>query len=131
HARQKTEMGLEKVDVAYNPNYIVSLLVDQDGTVWCGTWGGGLARFDGSQWTNFTMADGLPANHIFMLYQDARGRLWIGTSKGLARREGDGFKVFTTHDGLFSDNVFSMATGLDQSFWVGSFGGVAHIKSLP
>ena len=29
HTRQKTEMGLEKVDIAYNPNYIVALLVDE------------------------------------------------------------------------------------------------------
>ncbi|MDX1594503.1 MAG: two-component regulator propeller domain-containing protein, partial [Gammaproteobacteria bacterium] len=52
HARQKAEQGLEQVDVAYNPNYIVSLAVDPDGTVWAGTWGGGLAHFDGDEWTN-------------------------------------------------------------------------------
>ena len=40
HSRQKSEMGLEKIDVAYNPNYIVALLVDDDGSVWAGTWGG-------------------------------------------------------------------------------------------
>lgn len=48
HAKQeKQEMGLEGVDVAYNPNYIVALAVDRDGVVWAGTWGGGLSRFDG------------------------------------------------------------------------------------
>jgi len=131
HARQKTEMGLEQVDVAYNPNYIVSLLVDRQGVVWAGTWGGGLARFDGSQWTNYTMADGLPANHVFMLYEDNKGRIWVGTSNGLALRDGDTFKVFTTRDGLFSNNVFSMATAADGTRWIGSFGGVAQIASLP
>jgi ligand-binding sensor domain-containing protein len=51
HARQKVEMGLEAVDTAYNPNYIVALEVDASGTVWVGTWGGGLARFDGEKYT--------------------------------------------------------------------------------
>lgn len=130
HAQQKTEMGLQGVDVAYNPNYIVALLVDRDGTVWCGTWGGGLARFDGSTWKNYTVADGLPANHVFMLHEDGEGRLWVGTSNGLALRTPDGFKVYTTADGLFSNTVFSMATAPDASMWVGSFGGVARLASL-
>lgn len=127
HAQQKVEQGLGKVTTAYNPNYIISLEVDAEGIVWCGTWGGGLARFDGSQWTNFTMTEGLPSNYIFMLAQDAEQNLWIGTSKGLVRREKDGFKVLDTTDGLFSNNVFSMTFAADKTMWVGSFGGVARI----
>lgn len=60
HAQQKVEQGLQDVNVAYNPNYIISLAVTDDGVVWCGTWGGGLARFDGKTWRNFTTQDGLP-----------------------------------------------------------------------
>jgi len=130
HARQKEEMGLQDVDIAYNPNYIVALLVDQEGVVWAGTWGAGLARFDGKEWQNFTVAEGLPGNHVFMLYEDDDGVIWIGTSNGLARRDGDEFKVFTTADGLFSNRVFSMNTASDGSRWIGSFGGIARITSL-
>lgn len=130
HARQKEEMGLQNVDIAYNPNYIVALLVDSDGIVWCGTWGGGLSRFDGSNWTNLTVDDGLPGNHVFMLHEDPDGHLWVGTNQGLARRDGDSFKNFTTEDGLFSNRVFSMTTANDGSRWVGSFGGAARIASL-
>jgi ligand-binding sensor domain-containing protein len=131
HTRQKAEMGLEGVSVAYNPNYVVALVVDEDGTVWAGTWGGGLAHFDGTAWKNYTVADGLPANHVFSLHRDPQGRIWVGTSKGLARREKDGFRVYTTADGLFSDIVFSIATADDGSMWIGSFGGVARIARLP
>jgi streptogramin lyase len=129
HARQKEEMGLQGVDVAYNPNYIVSLAVDRDGIVWAGTWGGGLARFDGTKFTNFTVADGLPGNHVFMLHLDRQGSLWIGTNNGLARRMPDGkFTVMNTHDGLYADAVFSMDTAADGTLWVGSYGGVARIR---
>ncbi|MEO5331734.1 MAG: hypothetical protein H7839_06890 [Magnetococcus sp. YQC-5] len=127
HAKQKEEQGLSKVTTAYNPNYIISLEVDNDGIVWCGTWGGGLARFDGEKWTNFTTAEGLPSNFIFMLRRDDKGTIWIGTSKGLARREGNGFKVLTMADGLFAENVFSLAAEENGTLWVGSFGGVARI----
>lgn len=129
HARQKEEMGLQNVDVAYNPNYIVSLAVDREGVVWAGTWGGGLARFDGQRFRNYTVADGLPGNHVFMLHYDRKGRLWIGTNNGLALRQPDGkFKVMNTHDGLFSNVVFAMDTGEDGTLWVGSYGGVARIR---
>ncbi len=131
HAQQKSEQGLEGVDVAYNPNYIISLEVDDEGSVWCGTWGGGLARFDGKKWQNFTTADGLPGNHIFMLYKDPQGTLWAGTSKGLAtmnKRDGS-FKTLTVADGLYANNVFSMANAQDGSVWIGSFGGVARFGS--
>lgn len=129
HARQKEEMGLKDVSVAYNPNYIVSLLVDDDGIVWAGTWGGGLARFDGKTWRNYTVADGLPGNHVFMLHKQADGKIWIGTNNGLARLDGDKFMIMTTEQGLFSNNVFSMATGAGDDRWIGSYGGVAHLKA--
>ncbi len=130
HAKQKAEQGLGEVNIAYNPNYIVSLLVDGDGAVWCGTWGGGLSRFDGQSWRTYTVSDGLPANHIFMLYQDPDGNLWVGTSDGLAKRTADGFQTFTTANGLFSNNVFSMAVAADSTAWVGSYGGVARLTGL-
>ncbi len=129
HARQKQEMGLSDINVAYNPNYIVSLAVDAQGVVWAGTWGGGLSRFDGKTWTQYTVGEGLPGNHVFMLHIDPKGVLWIGTNNGLARfKAGGGFDVMTTNDGLFNNAVFSMATARDGTLWVGSFGGVAKIK---
>ncbi|HRI17423.1 MAG TPA: two-component regulator propeller domain-containing protein, partial [Burkholderiaceae bacterium] len=112
----------------YNPNYSVSLAVDAQGVVWAGTWGGGLSRFDGKTWTQYTVAEGLPGNHVFMLHLDPQGRLWVGTNNGLARMEKDRFVVYTTKDGLFNDAVFSMVTMRDGTLWVGSFGGVARIK---
>lgn len=129
HAKQKEEQGLSRINAAYNPNYIVSLEVDDDGVVWCGTWGGGLARFDGKQWKNYSSRDGLPSNHIFMLYKDDNGKIWAGTSHGLAKIENGQFKVITRKDGLYADNVFSMANAADGSMWIGSFGGVARLHN--
>lgn len=130
HAKQKREMGLGDTGVAFNPNYIVSMAVDHDGVVWCGTWGGGLSRFDGKKWRIYTMSDGLPGNHVFMLHVDPAGKLWIGTNNGLASFNNNGkFKVLTTDDGLYSNIIFSMATAPNGSQWIGSFGGVTHLMA--
>jgi hypothetical protein len=129
HARQKEEMGLQEISVAYNPNYIVAMEVDAKGVVWVGTWGGGLGRFDGRKWRNYTTHDGLPGDHVFMLHIDRRGELWVGTNNGLGRMIGGRFeKPMTTADGLFANTVFSMANADDGSLWLGSYGGVAHLK---
>jgi hypothetical protein len=126
HAQQKQEQGLGDITVAYNPNYVVSLAVDAAGTVWAGTWGGGLSRFDGKKWQTLTMQDGLPSNHIYAL--KAQGKtLWIGTRKGLVKYDGRRYVTYTRKDGLYGDAVFSLAFG-PTGTWIGSFGGAARFR---
>ena len=133
HAQQKIDQGMARIQTAFNPNYVVSLEITAKDVVWAGTWGGGLARFNGQKWRNYTTQDGLPSNHVFTLFQDVHQQLWVGTSHGLARyRDGeDKFTVLTRKHGLFADNVFALSMAADGSLWVGSFGGVAHLHTLP
>lgn len=125
HARQKVEQGLQDIKVAYNPNYVIALLVAPSGEVWAGTWGGGLSRFDGRRWQTYTVADGLPGNHVFALGQDPAGGIWVGTSNGLAKFDGKSFLTYKRSDGLFSNVVFSIAFGADGSAWIGGTGGLS------
>lgn len=130
HAKQKEEMGLKDVDVAYNPNYVVALATDSSGQVWAGTWGGGLSRYDGKRWHSYTTTEGLPGNHVFSLHRDLRGRLWVGTNNGLTWwQDGKFGKALTVADGLFANNVFAMSSSADGALWVGSYGGVAYLKA--
>ncbi len=129
HAKQKEEMGLGDVDVAYNPNYVVALATDANGQVWAGTWGGGLSRYDGKRWQSYTTAEGLPGNHVFSLHRDLDGKLWVGTNNGLTWWQNGKFaKALTVADGLFANNVFAMSSSPDGALWVGSYGGVAHLR---
>ncbi|HYH22195.1 MAG TPA: two-component regulator propeller domain-containing protein [Azospirillum sp.] len=128
HAQQKKEQGLENVSVAYNPNYVISIAVDAAGGVWAGTWGGGLSYFDGTAWRTYTVSDGLPSNHIFMLKRAPDGVLWIGTNRGLSRYDGKAFSTITEKDGLLGNSVFSMAFAGNGEVWVGSFGGLTRFR---
>lgn len=132
HAKQKIEQGLTGVNTAYNPNYIVSMDVADNGDVWVGTWGAGLNHFDGENWQVYTHLDGLPSNHIFMLKMAEDGTLWVGTSKGLAKKSPNSeiFTLYSIDDGLFAEAIFSMDIQDDGTFWIGSFGGVARIKGF-
>ncbi len=58
---------------------------------WAGTQNG-LYRYDGSRFTAFARADGLPGTRIESLYEDGDGTLWVSTDAGLARRVGQRFE---------------------------------------
>lgn len=61
------------------------VLQTADGTLWVGTWGGGVDEFSHGRWQRrYTTANGLPNSQIRALFQAADGVLWIGTSLGYA-----------------------------------------------
>ena len=64
-----------------------ALLQDHTGFLWAGT-AGGLFRYDGARFQNFTIADyANPA--VEALGETPDGTLWVGTAVGLARLAGD------------------------------------------
>ena len=109
-----------------NPNYVISSAIDAKGILWFGTWGGGLSRFDGEKFKNYTTKEGLPGNIINAIEIDSKGIMWIGTNKGLSRFDGKTFKTFTKNDGLLGDYVFSIAIDPDGHKWFGTYGGVSR-----
>lgn len=67
-----------------NANYSVrSLLVALDGAIWIGTEDHGLVVQTRSQTRIYTIANGLPSNHVQSLYQDESGAIWVGTAGGV------------------------------------------------
>jgi ligand-binding sensor domain-containing protein len=131
HVGQTQEAGGGDAKAVFNPSHIAALEIGEDGKVWAGTRGAGLARFDGNTWKNYTVAEGLPSNHVSTLNFDRNGRLWVGTKNGLAVFKDEKFEVLTTAHGLLAGNVLSVMTTKDGALWVGSFGGVAHIQRPP
>jgi len=112
----------------YNPNYVFTLIVAKDDTVWAGTWGGGVAHYDGQQWHNFTTRDGLGGNIVYSIAQDEDGAFWFGTSGGLTRYDGKTWDVFTRTDGLLDNNVYAIVPTGGGKVWVGTRSGVTLLS---
>jgi signal transduction histidine kinase/ligand-binding sensor domain-containing protein/DNA-binding response OmpR family regulator len=100
-----TEEGLNRYDgydfVVYrrslkNPNsvsnnWVLSICEDHNGTLWIGTSGGGLNKFnpEKEEFTSFQTIHGDPhslsSNYVYSISEGSEGVLWIGTTVGLNR----------------------------------------------
>jgi ligand-binding sensor domain-containing protein len=71
-------------------NYVQSINKDLDGNLWFGT-RGGVSKFDGATWTNYTAADGLVNNDVLCITIDKDGSVWFGTGNGASHYDGGTF----------------------------------------
>lgn len=71
---------------------VVALSQTSNGAVWSGTFGNGLARFDGTNWQAFTIKDGLPGNYIISQTITSQGELWFTAQKDQHRGDQDWVK---------------------------------------
>lgn len=93
HAQQYSLKNYKAIDGL--PQSQVNMVVeDAQGYLWIGTQGGGLARFDGSEFKVYTTLDGLSSNIISFLKIDSKQNLWIVHPRGITKFDGRTFKVF-------------------------------------
>ncbi len=132
-----TQRTLEDVDFRFPPfkhgtwkhytyleglgnNNVRSICQDRDGFLWFGTRGGGVSRYDGEEFVNFTTDEGLAHNTVLSIYQDREGFLWFGTDNGISRYDGEKFVNFTTDEGLAADDVWSIFQDREGFLWFGT-----------
>ena len=71
------------------------MLIDRSNDIWFGTgsywdWSGnGIMKYDGSEWKQYTIADGLTQDVVLTLTQDRSGTMWAGVLDGVCRLEGE------------------------------------------
>ncbi len=112
---------------SYNPNYVFAIQVALDGSIWAGTWGGGVSRFDGRRWHNLTTANGLAGDIVYSIAQGADGALWFGTDAGVSRYRDGRFDNLTPAEGLFDRHVYALAVAPAGDVWVGTRRGVVRV----
>jgi len=117
----------ENNDKSLSKGYILSILEASDSTLWIGTAGGGLNKFDREMqsFTHYYVKDGLPNNTIKGIREDDKGNLWLSTNRGLSKfnPETEIFKNYDISDGL-QDNEFYQCSHYKSHDGEMFFGGV-------
>ncbi len=104
----------------YSPDRITGIAEDKDGSLWLGTDGFGLSKYDGNSFTNFTTKSGLPDNAIHEIMLDSKGLLWIGTYwGGLSRFDGNTFTNFTQAGEISGVEVSAFFEDSNGDIWFG------------
>lgn len=103
---------------ALSVNSIFCLTLGRDGSLWAGTEGGGLLRLRGDGLRVFSASDGLTEAFVRTVFEDDRGRLWVGTDNGLFVLEGERFRRID-RGAIAPMGVHSITEDHDHRIWAG------------
>jgi len=112
------------VDQGLPQSQVRVLHQDPVGYLWIGTQGG-LARYNGREFTRFTSAEGLAGNQIESIASDHLGRLWVGTNLGLCVFEDPLFRCVDSDK--LNGHAIGPLTAHGENLWVGTDHGLLQL----
>lgn len=98
-------------------------------SLWVGSLGEGLFRYQEKKISRLTTKDGLPSNVVYTLTLDDKGRVWAATNAGVVVINSDFSieKIFSERNGLENNAVWTLIFDRQHSVWVGTSGGLTQI----
>ena len=104
------------------------IIQDNQGTLWLAAYGGGVSRYDGSQWQTYWTQDGLPDDNARDLFLTPEGYPGVITDKGVCRFDGAAWQPMTTADGLPEGQVRLAVNDDEGRLWLAGEGGVSYFS---
>ena len=84
------------------------MLQDKAGDLWFATQGGGVSKYNGKSFTNYTTQEGLANDAVDNILEDNKGIMWFSTlGGGVSRFDGKTFATYTTTEGLPDNEVYA------------------------
>jgi ligand-binding sensor domain-containing protein len=115
---------------------------DSSNRLWCGTFGGGLFCFDGTQWSNYTTSNSsLPSDYVGTVTVDNNDVLWLNCRDpqypdkmgaefglGLTRFDGNTWTTYNRNNSpLPSDCFWDVQVDADNRLWIATAGDVGLV----
>ncbi len=72
---------------------------------------------------NYGVKQGLSEQKVYVLLQDSKDNIWLGTANGLSRFDGKNFRNFTTRDSLAAGGVRCITEDSLGNIWFGHLNG--------
>lgn len=90
------------------------------------------SAFNGVNFRNITVEEGLSQATIETMIQDKKGYIWLGTNDGLNRYNGYDFTVFSHEkdkpNSIVNNYIVDLEEDLKGNIWVGTINGVSKIS---
>ena len=119
---------------ANHPHAIVTILKDDDGSLWIGTFNNGLVHYRNGAFTHYNTSDGLPNDNVWAITKNNDGTMWVGTLGGGLSLMDPATRKFTTYTSenteLPSDYVMTLERGSDGKLYIGTSNGLATIDRV-
>ena len=116
-----TEIGW-KYEGSYQ-NWIPSIRKDDKGNMWFASMSnGGVNQFNGKEFIQYLLKDGLSDNQVRTIYCDKSGKIWIGfngnRNSGLTVYDGNTFKTYSLSDGICNQRIRSIFEDKNGTLWL-------------
>lgn len=113
-------------DTTLVSQYIRSIFQDSKGSLWFGTIGEGVVKYDVETLRYFSNPEGFYNQTVYAITEDKDGNMWFGTDQGVYKYDGKSFKNYNQKDGLNHVDITRKGILVDKSgnIWVGTHRGV-------
>lgn len=113
----------------FKSSRISALFEDASGTLWIGTKGGGIVRFQKGTFTSYTKEDGLENEQVTAICEDGVRTLWVGTDGGGLFRFADGRFARWEPEGTYNDSfIYALAADREGALFVGTGVGLQRVQ---
>ena len=103
---------------AFRVNDVRGVAEAPDGSIWAGTYGGGVVRLSGDDVTRFDASSGLTNEIVFSIHVARDGTVWVGTAAGPCRmRSEPRFECWADDPARPVGRISAIAEGRDGSIW--------------
>jgi signal transduction histidine kinase/streptogramin lyase len=100
------------------PEFLQAMFRDREGSLWLGTFGGGVKKLVDHHLLTYTVESGLPSSNVTAIFCDSKDNVWIGGSHFIGKIDERGAVAFTNQE--FRE-VRSFAETRTGGIYVGTF----------
>jgi len=116
----------------YSNLWANEMIADNNNAIWIACEYGGLVKFDGTNWTNFTVNQDVPNGAYRSVGVDNTGMLWVGSmGAGVFKNQGNSFTVLK-RDAIPSlcNTINSIGFDKNQNCWFGTEKGLLKYDGI-
>lgn len=116
-------------DFISDPLGISTGLTDSEGSVWLGTFAGGLHRIKPTLVRTISEPEELPSRNVYGVYADRAGGVWVGSlGRGFSRIDASTGRVDVGLRDFATQSVRTFLESTDGTLWLGSQSGRAALS---